>query len=1001
MPVSFLTDSQTRHYGRFAGEPTSDQLARHFHLDDADRAFIAEHRGDSNRLGVAVQLGSVRQLGTFLEDPAAAPASAVRFAANQLSIVGSADLMTMYSKSEGRWRHGPRIRERYGYRGFTDFGVTFRLNRFLYALCWTGTDRPSALFDRAVAWLLSVKVLLPGLSVLERAVARVRSRANGHLHRRLIKGVTPSQRERLDGLVIVPEGDRQSTFDRLRDGPYIQSGPEIGRTLVRLGEIRKIADDLPQIDSLPPGKVAALARFASAAKAQAVARLPDDRRTATLLAFVHTLKASAGDDVIDLFDAIVTTMFAQAEAASKEARLRSLRDLDAAALKLRDAGGVILDQATPDAEVRAVVFALIGRDALVSALERVGALAEPHDDTYFVELRKHPRKIGYIPALLVGLDLGSAPAGKPLLDAIEYLRIVHVGGKRPGPPPTAFARKSWASQLKTADGSLDLTGYRLCVLDGLRRAIRRRDVFPIHSLRYADPRKGLLSGAAWEAARPVVCRTIGVSASADEELGRLSARLELALRETAERVPANPAVTIQNTAAGPDLSVAALERIEEPPSLVALRAAVDARLPRLDLPELILEMHARTGFADHFTHASEGNARAEGIATSVCAVLVAEATNTGFEPLVRLDAPALRRSRLSWVKQNFVRAETLTSANAALVSAQNAVPLAKSWGGGEVASADGLRFVVPIRTIHSGPNPRYFGRERGVTWYNLASDQYTGLNAVTVPGTLRDSLNLLAVVLEQETEFQPTEIMTDTAGYTDTIFGVFHLLGFQFSPRIADIGGARFWRVDGKADYGVLDDFASNKINMRLIAEHWDDLLRLAGSLKLGVVRAAGLTRTLQMNDRPTRLARALQELGRLVKTLYLLRFIDDESYRRRILMQLNRGEGRHQLARVIFHGKRGELRQRYREGQEDQLGALGLVVNLVVLWNTIYMDAAVKQLSAEGYEVQPEDIARLSPLGHKHVNMLGRYAFTLPDTVARGELRPLRDPRKAGVDEA
>jgi len=147
-------------------------------------------------------------------------------------------------------------------------------------------------------------------------------------------------------------------------------------------------------------------------------------------------------------------------------------------------------------------------------------------------------------------------------------------------------------------------------------------------------------------------------------------------------------------------------------------------------------------------------------------------------------------------------------------------------------------------------------------WYNLASNQFTGLNAVTVPGTLRDSLNLLAVVLEQETELNPTEIMTDTAGYTDTVFGIFHLLGYQFSPRIADIGGARFWRVDSKADYGVLDDLAANKINVRLIAEHWDDLLRLAGSLKLGVVRAAGITRTLQTNDRPTKLARALQELG-------------------------------------------------------------------------------------------------------------------------------------------
>jgi TnpA family transposase len=356
---------------------------------------------------------------------------------------------------------------------------------------------------------------------------------------------------------------------------------------------------------------------------------------------------------------------------------------------------------------------------------------------------------------------------------------------------------------------------------------------------------------------------------------------------------------------------------------------------------------------------------------------------------------------VSWVKQNFLRAETLTAANAALVAAQNAIPLARSWGGGEVASADGLRFVVPVRTIHSGPNPRYFGRERGVTWYNLASNQFTGLNAVTVPGTLRDSLHLLAVVLEQETELQPTEIMTDTAGYTDTIFGIFHLLGYQFSPRIADVGGARFWRVDQKADYGILNDLACNKINLRLITEHWDDLLRLAGSLKLGVVRAGGLTRTLQTNDRPTKLARALQELGRLIKTLYLLRFIDDDSYRRRILIQLNRGEGRHQLARVLFHGKRGELRQRYREGQEDQLGALGLVVNLVVLWNTIYMDAALDQLRAEGYEVLADDVARLSPLSFKHINMLGRYAFTLSDTVAKGELRPLRDPRTASLDEA
>jgi TnpA family transposase len=234
--------------------------------------------------------------------------------------------------------------------------------------------------------------------------------------------------------------------------------------------------------------------------------------------------------------------------------------------------------------------------------------------------------------------------------------------------------------------------------------------------------------------------------------------------------------------------------------------------------------------------------------------------------------------------------------------------------------------------------------------------------------------------------------MTDTGAYTDVVFGLFWLLGYRFSPRIADIGGARYWRIDPSADYGALNNIAAHRINAKLIAEHWDDLLRLAGSLKLGVVQAVSIMRTLQISDRPTRLAQAVAELGRIDKRLHALNYIDDETKRRRILQQLNKGEERHKLARAVFHGKRGELRQRYREGQEDQLGALGLVVNVIVLWNTIYINAALQQLEQEGFEIQSEDITRLSPLVFEHINLLGRYAFSLPEAVSRGELRPLRN---------
>ena len=174
----------------------------------------------------------------------------------------------------------------------------------------------------------------------------------------------------------------------------------------------------------------------------------------------------------------------------------------------------------------------------------------------------------------------------------------------------------------------------------------------------------------------------------------------------------------------------------------------------------------------------------------------------------------------------------------------------------------------------------------------------------------------------------------------------------------------------------------------------------MAGSLKLGFVHPHNMMRMLQTNDQPTPLARALQQLGRIVKTNYLLPYIDDENERRRVLTQLNRHEGRHDLARDVFHGGRGELHQRYREGQEDQLGALGLVVNTIVLWNTIYMDAALQQLKKEGYPVRDEDVARLSPTMRPHINMLGRHSFAIPEEVARGELRPLRDPRQT-MEEA
>jgi hypothetical protein len=239
-------------------------LARYFHLDDTDHALIAQKRGAHNRLGFAVQLGTVRYLGTFLEDPLAVPQPVLRMLAQQLCIE-VADKPSTYGAGEQRWQHAIEIRASYGYVEITEPLIGFRLTRWLYAICWTGTDRPSVLFERATTWLVTHKVLLPGCTTLERYVARLRSRVEERLWRSLGSGISLDQKTKLEGLLISSGGSRKSQLDRLRTGPVMASSRSMNLALMRLQAVRELGIRLPAATRIPATRIAALARFAGAA----------------------------------------------------------------------------------------------------------------------------------------------------------------------------------------------------------------------------------------------------------------------------------------------------------------------------------------------------------------------------------------------------------------------------------------------------------------------------------------------------------------------------------------------------------------------------------------------------------------------------------------------------------------------------------------------------------------------------------------------------------------
>jgi TnpA family transposase len=302
---------------------------------------------------------------------------------------------------------------------------------------------------------------------------------------------------------------------------------------------------------------------------------------------------------------------------------------------------------------------------------------------------------------------------------------------------------------------------------------------------------------------------------------------------------------------------------------------------------------------------------------------------------------------------------------------------------------------VSGKTRHARPFPPPLGYGLGITFYSWTSDQLSQYGTKVVPVTIRDSTYVLDERCNNETELPIREHTTDTAGATEIIFALFDLLGYRFTPRLRDIGDRRLF-TSGAIDiqrYPRLQPYVTGRIQRQRMLHWWDDLLRVAGSLKLGWVTASLLVQTLQTYPQKNALTLVLQEYGRLVRTLHIMRWYAHQEDRRRILRQLNKGEALHDLRAFLVVANKGHLRHPRGEVLAHQASCLNLVTNAVIVWNPVYMAAAVEQLKQEGYPLDETDLAHIWPMRYAHLNVYGKYHFDVEEIRRREGLRPLRRP--------
>ena len=357
------------------------------------------------------------------------------------------------------------------------------------------------------------------------------------------------------------------------------------------------------------------------------------------------------------------------------------------------------------------------------------------------------------------------------------------------------------------------------------------------------------------------------------------------------------------------------------------------------------------------------------------AAILADGTNLGLARMAEA-SQGVTRDQLVWTADAYIRSETYQAALVRIIDAHHRLPVAAVWGVGTTSSSDGQFFRSGKRGNVAGEINARYGVDPGFSFYTHVSDQHAPYHVRVISAATHEAPYVLDGLLHHGTSLKIDTHYVDTGGVSDHVFILCVMLGFRFCPRLRDFPDRKLASIEPATAYPTLQPLLGRRIKVDVIREHWHEVVRLVASLKAGTVAPSAMLRKLAAYERQNQLDLALQELGRIERTLFMLDWLESPELRRRCQAGLNKGEQRHALAQAICTFKQGRIADRGTEAQQYRASGLNLLIAAIVYWNSTYMADAVVHLRATGEVVPDEWLTHTSPVGWEHIGLSGDFLW-------------------------